>query len=88
MNREQKIITAKEPHPSLFGIYGHGINYEVVRTWSGNRKLERKLKNRKKSSILCPICQKERNGKPAKTIGKHLTTKDTLERKVNNARDI
>lgn len=35
-----------------------GIGYQVVRTWKGNRKLERKLKNRKNSPKLCPICKK------------------------------
>jgi predicted GIY-YIG superfamily endonuclease len=35
-----------------------GIRYQIVRTWKGNRKLERKLKNRKNSPKLCPICNK------------------------------
>lgn len=35
-----------------------GINFEVVRTWpDGDRNFERKLKNRKKSSDLCPHCK-------------------------------
>jgi predicted GIY-YIG superfamily endonuclease len=34
-----------------------GINFHVVRTWpEGDRKLERYLKNRKKSSCYCPVC--------------------------------
>ena len=33
-----------------------GISYSIVRTWNGDRKLERKLKNWKKSKQLCPIC--------------------------------
>jgi predicted GIY-YIG superfamily endonuclease len=34
-----------------------GITYEVVRVWKGNRKLERKLKNRKNARKLCPVCK-------------------------------
>lgn len=34
-----------------------GIDWQVVQTWPGDRKLERKLKNRKKSRCLCPICR-------------------------------
>lgn len=33
-----------------------GIDYEVVRTWAGGRELERRLKKRKDSPRLCPIC--------------------------------
>jgi predicted GIY-YIG superfamily endonuclease len=33
-----------------------GIEWKVARTWSGDRKLERRLKNRKKAPALCPIC--------------------------------
>lgn len=36
-----------------------GIGYQVVRTWKGNRQLERKLKNRHNSPKLCPICRGE-----------------------------
>jgi predicted GIY-YIG superfamily endonuclease len=34
-----------------------GINWHCVRTWRGGRKLERRLKNRKNASKLCPICK-------------------------------
>lgn len=37
-----------------------GITFEVVRIWSGKRKLERRLKNNKNSKFLCPICREER----------------------------
>jgi predicted GIY-YIG superfamily endonuclease len=40
-----------------------GIEFCVARTWEGDRKLERKLKNYKKSSQLCPICKREKDGK-------------------------
>lgn len=36
-----------------------GISFEVARTWEGDRKLERRLKNRKAGPRLCPICQRE-----------------------------
>lgn len=41
-------------------IKAAGIDYEVARTWSGDRKLERKLKNTKHSARYCPICQREK----------------------------
>lgn len=35
-----------------------GIDIEVARTWpDGDRALERRLKNQKKASRLCPICR-------------------------------
>lgn len=40
-----------------------GINFHVARTWDGDRKLERKLKNRKNAKFLCPECEKERREK-------------------------
>lgn len=40
-----------------------GIAWDVVRTWKGNRELERKLKRRKNSPQLCPICQARAKGK-------------------------
>ena len=33
-----------------------GIEWRLVRTWPGDRELERKLKNRKDAPRLCPIC--------------------------------
>ena len=37
------------------------INFDVVRTWENtNGNFERKLKNRKKARMLCPICRKEK----------------------------
>lgn len=33
------------------------IQFTVARTWRGGRKLERQLKNRKNSRLLCPICK-------------------------------
>jgi predicted GIY-YIG superfamily endonuclease len=34
-----------------------GIQLILVRTWEGNRKLERTLKNRKNAPKLCPTCK-------------------------------
>jgi predicted GIY-YIG superfamily endonuclease len=53
----------------LRAVVESGITFRVVRTWAGDRNLERKLKNRKESPFLCPICNpkaKERaeNEKP------------------------
>ena len=35
-----------------------GIGFTVVRTWPGDRKEERRLKNGKNGPKLCPICSK------------------------------
>ena len=32
------------------------IEWKVSRTWRGDRKLERRLKNRKEAPALCPMC--------------------------------
>lgn len=37
-----------------------GIPYEIVRTWDGDRTLERRLKNWHNSPELCPICAARR----------------------------
>ena len=34
-----------------------GITFDVVRTWTGGRQLERRLKNRKEGPRLCPTCK-------------------------------
>jgi len=33
-----------------------GIEWDCVRTWQGGRKFERRLKNRKDTPRLCPVC--------------------------------
>ena len=38
-----------------------GITFECVRTWKGGRKEERKFKNWKKATALCPLCRQEVN---------------------------
>jgi predicted GIY-YIG superfamily endonuclease len=38
-----------------------GITFEVARTWTGDRHLERKLKRRHEGPRLCPICRRERS---------------------------
>ena len=43
-----------------------GISFRIARTWDGDRKLERKLKNRKNGRKLCPICLNEKNGPNAR----------------------
>lgn len=35
-----------------------GIGFELVRAWRGNRRTERKIKNRKGAPQLCPFCSK------------------------------
>jgi putative endonuclease len=35
-----------------------GITWSCVRTWPGDRKLERKLKNLHNAPRLCPVCRR------------------------------
>ncbi|WP_346294350.1 endonuclease [Sphaerothrix gracilis] len=42
-----------------------GIGFTLARTWAGDRSLERRLKNRKNSPRLCPICQAQKSKTPA-----------------------
>lgn len=37
-------------------IYEANIDWKVVRTWPGDRKLERRLKNAHNTPLLCPVC--------------------------------
>lgn len=49
-----------------------GINWDVVRTWEdGDKNFERRLKNCKHSSRLCPICNP---GNWENQFGKPLTS--------------
>jgi predicted GIY-YIG superfamily endonuclease len=46
----------------LSALNAQGITYDVVRTWNdADRNFERSLKNRKKSSCLCPVCSANKN---------------------------
>lgn len=52
---------AQQPDARLLQVAKErGIGFEVVRTWTGDRQLERKLKQRKAGPELCPICRNER----------------------------
>jgi len=39
-----------------------GIGWTLARTWTGDRNLERRLKNRGGAARLCPLCQQCKNG--------------------------
>ena len=40
-----------------------GIDYEVVKIWEGvDRAFERRLKNQKNASRLCPVCRELKKG--------------------------
>lgn len=42
----------------LIAVNEKGISWQVVKVWEdGDRTFERKLKNRKKSRCLCPVCK-------------------------------
>lgn len=40
----------------LRAVKSAGIVFKVVRTWEGDRSIERGLKNKKNSRFLCPVC--------------------------------
>jgi predicted GIY-YIG superfamily endonuclease len=40
-----------------------GIEYDIVKIWAGDRSLERKFKNLRKSASLCPHCKELLNAK-------------------------
>lgn len=44
----------------MAAVSGAGIGFRVVRTWPGDRHLERKLKQRKDAASLCPQCRARR----------------------------
>lgn len=46
--------------PLVRAAIAAGIQVEVVRTWDGDRHLERQLKNRKNARRLCLVCRGER----------------------------
>ena len=52
-----------------------GIGFVVARTWSGDRSLERKLKNRHEAPRLCPICRRR---PPAGQLVMDLESEDLL----------
>lgn len=39
-----------------------GLDFQLVRTWNGDRVLERQLKRQKNGPRLCPICKGETSG--------------------------
>src|SRR5574342_245929 len=43
-------------HRLMQVIAAAGIGWRLVRTWPGDRTLERQLKRRKASPRLCPLC--------------------------------
>jgi predicted GIY-YIG superfamily endonuclease len=55
-------------------ITAAGISWAVARTWSGDKKLERKLKSRKNAPTLCPFCA----GESALRRACNLNRKDQL----------
>ncbi len=42
-----------------------GIGFTVARTWTGDRKIERRLKNRHNHRALCPCCDPQRAARNA-----------------------
>jgi len=37
------------------------LGWRVVRTWDGDRKLEKALKKRREACMLCPVCRERRH---------------------------
>ena len=49
--------TAGQGAAIMRAVRAQGITWQVAATWPGDRRLERKLKNRKHASRFCPICR-------------------------------
>ncbi len=54
----QRITEHKAGRGSRFTqvAFERGISFSVVRTWTGDRTFERKLKNMKNLKFYCPVC--------------------------------
>ena len=46
-------------------ITSAGIEWQLARTWPGDRRLERRLKKRKDAPRFCPLCAGEQANKRA-----------------------
>jgi len=57
-NLEKRIKLHKSGRGSALmkAVVENGIEFTVVRTWEGDRELERFLKNKKNTKFYCPIC--------------------------------
>jgi len=51
--------------PAVAAERGHTIT--IVRTWQGDRAMERKLKRRHEAPRMCPVCRA--NGEPRGVVG-------------------
>lgn len=58
-NLDQRLAAHRAGHGArlLEVVNAAGITWSLARTWEGDRKLERRLKNRHKASQICPICR-------------------------------
>ena len=56
---DQRLAAHRAGHGArlLEVIQAAGIQWSLARTWEGDRRLERRLKNWHKASKLCPICR-------------------------------
>lgn len=53
-----------------------GIGFRLVRTWSGDRNFERRIKRLKNAPRYCPIC----NPSPCRVCGRPLRSLESLIR--------
>lgn len=61
-------------------ILSAGIDFVVSRTWDNvDKNFERKLKNRKKSQDLCPICKAAKNAVTLSLTSPTICTVETIE---------
>ena len=52
-------------NPLVAAASAAGSEITLVRTWTGDRHFERRLKNKKNARSLCPICKPDKNKKHA-----------------------
>jgi predicted GIY-YIG superfamily endonuclease len=61
LEKRLKRHQAKQGSKFVAAMLNNGINFLLARTWEGvDYSFERKLKNRHKSSMFCPICKNEK----------------------------
>lgn len=54
-----------------------GITFDLVRTWEGDRNLERRLKNWHSHRALCPLCTRSRKRRSTEELPDESDTSPT-----------
>ncbi len=69
----------------MVAIRRAGISFTVVRTWQGDRHLERRLHKRHDNRSMCPICRAERRRQARWLYQQHQHQKKSARDLSNSA---